>query len=158
MGNYIVNSHCAVPHMVDLSKACLSFDCKQNIQHAGHYLAYAGLMTPADRMKQIATEKLGKPRGAQIYIAKSCGITPQAVSAWFTGSTKQPTAENMASFSINEGVSLRWIATGTGEKYARAASTPEEDSAVEILRQLSPQLRAVALKQLAALLERPEVH
>ncbi|WP_295802169.1 helix-turn-helix transcriptional regulator [uncultured Microbulbifer sp.] len=69
-----------------------------------------------DRMKQ-AREKAGL---TQSELARSCGVSVQAVSQWESGSTKNPAASNVLATAKATGLSIEWLITGRQPVTARS--------------------------------------
>lgn len=64
---------------------------------------------------QRLTEALASSdRFTQEGLAKSCAVTPAAVSQWVSGQTKNLRLENLFSAADYLGVEPRWLATGEG--------------------------------------------
>lgn len=66
-------------------------------------------------MKQ-AREKAGL---TQSELARSCGVSVQAVSQWESGSTKNPAASNVLATAKATGLNIEWLITGRQPVTAR---------------------------------------
>ena len=69
-----------------------------------------------DRLREafaIAHDK--DPKITKTRLATFTGVTPSAVSAWFSGQSKSISPENVSAVAKYLGVSERWLANGTGE-------------------------------------------
>ena len=67
-------------------------------------------MSIHDRVQE-AVEQSGLTKSA---IAKSCGVSPSAVTQWLNGDTKAPTAEKLLRLARATRVSYTWLVEGKG--------------------------------------------
>ena len=69
-------------------------------------------MSITNRIEQIVRESGAGDREIKGKLAKLCGISPQAVNQWFTGSTKKISSEYLLVIAIEYGVSVEWLISG----------------------------------------------
>jgi transcriptional regulator with XRE-family HTH domain len=69
------------------------------------------MKTVAERLSAALSERREL---TQSGLAKSCHVTPAAVSQWVSGQTKDLRLENLFSAADYLGVEPRWLATGEG--------------------------------------------
>lgn len=69
-------------------------------------------MTIPDRVKQVVLEAGIPENQMRKKIAFICGISPQAVTQWFSGSTKAPAADHLASIAAYFEADLMWVIKG----------------------------------------------
>lgn len=74
-------------------------------------------LRPTDRLERLVTDAGVPPRQVKGAIAKACGISYQAVAQWFSGDTKQPTADNLAAVCEKYNGNLMWVTTGRGKMH-----------------------------------------
>lgn len=67
--------------------------------------------TLADRLHTALAESGGL---TQADLSRTCQLTSASVNDWFTGKTKELSAENLLNAADALGVSARWLATGVG--------------------------------------------
>lgn len=85
------------------------------------------MSTLQDRLK----EALADARISQSELARRVKATRGAVSFWFTGATKELTAENLVAAASALGVNPVWLATGKGSKGLDSdTSAPDFDNNV----------------------------
>jgi len=70
------------------------------------------LETAATRMESVVLEAGVDKKNVKSTLAQVCGITPQSVHGWFSGSTKNPSAECIASVAVHYGSDAVWLITG----------------------------------------------
>lgn len=80
-------------------------------------------MTIQDRIK-TAREGAGL---SQTQLAEYCGVKPQAVSQWESGSTKSPKPDHLFAISKATGYSHEWLITGKGPQKATAVNEGRRD-------------------------------
>ena len=83
------------------------------------------------------------------HIAKACGIKPQAVYQWMDGATKSIDGENLVELAEMSGYLAMWIAKEKGPK----SDTRSAQQAVKLIRQMTPEKQAIAVKIIAPLVE-----
>ena len=64
--------------------------------------------------QRLAEALASSDRFTQEGLARSCQVTPAAVSQWVSGQTKNLRLENLFSAADYLGVEPRWLATGEG--------------------------------------------
>jgi len=64
------------------------------------------------RLEQVLMEAGVAKRQIRTKMASICGITPQAIAHWFSGSTSVPGAEHIAAIAAYYEVDLMWVITG----------------------------------------------
>lgn len=99
------------------------------------------LETLADRLNS-AIEQIEKETGDKITpsdLARSCSVSPAAVSKWLDGSTKKLSADNYASASRALGVREEWLRTG---RLPRERVNAGEEREIERAMQLLVNLRS----------------
>jgi len=82
-------------------------------------------------------------------IAKACGIKPQAVYQWMDGATKSIDGENLVELAELSGYLAMWIVKERGPK----SDTRSMQQAVKLIRQMTPEKQAIAVKIIAPLVE-----
>jgi len=68
--------------------------------------------TAASRMESVVLKAGVDKKNVKSTLAQVCGITPQSVHGWFSGSTKNPSAECIASVALHYGSDAVWLITG----------------------------------------------
>jgi len=71
------------------------------------------LETAATRMELVVLESGIEKKHVKSTLAEICGITAQSVHGWFSGSTKNPSAECVAAVAVHYSADAVWIITGT---------------------------------------------
>lgn len=84
----------------------------------------------------------------QPALARRIGVSKQAVSAMISGSTKDPTAENVFRIAEATGYEARWIVTGKGPRTKKEAAMERLD-----ISMLSPSHQAAIRAALCAFAE-----
>lgn len=73
-------------------------------------------METAKRIEQVLLDAGVGPRQVRSTLAALCGISPQAVRAWYSGDTKRISPEYLAKIAEAYGISVEWLITGEGER------------------------------------------
>ncbi len=71
-------------------------------------------MTTIDRIQELLTYRDIPKRGMRRALERTCGISYQAVSQWFTGETSNIKNEHLAAIAQEYGSSLDWLISGKG--------------------------------------------
>ncbi len=78
-------------------------------------------MTTIDRIQELLTYHGIPKRGMRRALERTCGISYQAVSQWFTGETSNIKNEHLAVIAHEYGSSLDWLISGKGPMVANHA-------------------------------------
>lgn len=84
-------------------------------------------MTTIDRIQELLEHRNIPKRGMRRALERTCGISYQAVSQWFTGETSNIKNEHLAAIAQEYGSSLDWLISGKGPMIVGQAKA--EDSA-----------------------------
>lgn len=71
-------------------------------------------MTTIDRIQELLEHRNIPKRGMRRALERTCGISYQAVSQWFTGETSNIKNEHLAAIAQEYGSSLDWLISGKG--------------------------------------------
>lgn len=83
-------------------------------------------MNITERMAVLLTTRGVKPRSIKPTLAKSCGISYEAVRQWFAGETNSIKNEHLVAIAKTYKTSVDWLLTGTGEMDAGPAGSEEQ--------------------------------
>lgn len=106
------------------------------------------MKTLAERVKE-AVDAAKNNGYSKAQIAQVCGISDKAVYQWINGSTKSIDGKNLVELAAISGYHARWIANEIGPKSDTKAVT----QALELLRKMTPENQAIAVKIIAPLVE-----
>ncbi|MET4160509.1 transcriptional regulator with XRE-family HTH domain [Marinobacterium sp. MBR-111] len=81
---------------------------------AKHHEDQSDRMTVIDRIQALLAHHNIPKRGARSALQRTCGISHQAVSQWFTGETSNIKNEHLAAIADEFESSLDWLVTGKG--------------------------------------------
>lgn len=84
----------------------------------------------------------------QTELARACGVSPSAVSQWFSGETKNMRVENIVACAKRLNISLKWLLSGQGTM--EATQDPVTQQMLEHFSRLNPEQQQ-ELVRLAAL-------
>lgn len=108
------------------------------------------MATLSDRIKE-AIEQSGV---SVAEIARTCGISEQAVYGWTKGDTKELMGNNLVELADVTGFEARWIAKETGPKRRAHVTTAAQAHVLHAMEHMTPyQINVIV--QLAETLARP---
>ncbi|PRB80512.1 XRE family transcriptional regulator [Pseudomonas sp. MYb185] len=87
-------------------------------------------MTITDRIEQLLKSRGVQPRKVRSALAKTCGISHQAVSQWFTGETGNIKNENLTAIAAEYESTVDWLLTGKGEMHRSKAEKDSESNVI----------------------------
>lgn len=99
-------------------------------------------MRIVERLERLLMDSGVGKRQVRSSIAKVCGISPQAVQQWFSGSTGSPTPENLAAVCKRYRGNLMWVITGAGDMHSDSTLDHDESALVELWRSLPPESKS----------------
>ena len=119
-------------------QACLNVESK----HAWQENLYVFGMNITDRIQELLEARGVKPRGVRRALSKTCGISYQAVSQWFSGETANIKNDNLTAIAEAYDTSVDWLLTGKGRrdtgKQEASQQLPDPEFIADLLDRASP--------------------